>query len=160
MTQPKRWTFGAAFLSGALLLASCGGGETPQEPQQPTSGDARVIMGDIEPNQDLPTAVNVEALRQSNRPALRDLQAAVDSEGRFTLTLPDAANMNQFEDLQGAGEAQRGLDALLGRLGQCGPQDPLQGLGGIRAPSRRHRQVPHSGGHGDGIVGATLYVER
>ena len=105
MTQPKRWTFGAAFLSGALLLASCGGGETPQEPQQPTSGDARVIMGDIEPNQDLPTAVNVEALRQSNRPALRDLQAAVDSEGRFALTLPDAATMSQFEDLQGAGEA-------------------------------------------------------
>ena len=120
MTQSKRWTLGAAFLSGALLLASCGGGETPAPQQpEPTSGDARVIMGQIKPkqdapasvNQDLPTAVNVEALRQSNVPALRDLQAAVDSEGRFTLTLPDAATMNQFEDLQGAGEAFGCFDA-------------------------------------------------
>lgn len=105
MTLSKTWTLGAAFLSGALLLASCGGGEAPQpEPEKPAVGDPRIILGNIDPNQDLPSAVNVQALAQSDVPALRDLKAPVDAEGRFALTLPDAATMNGFEDLQGAGE--------------------------------------------------------
>lgn len=100
MKTLKTARFGAALLTGTLLLASCGGGETPQpqpQPQpQPTYGDARVIAGDIDPNQDLPGAVRVPLLQEDT------LQAPVDAEGRFTLTLPETV---ADADLLDAGSA-------------------------------------------------------
>lgn len=121
MTQPKRWTFGAAFLSGALLLASCGGGETPApqqpEPEQPAPiGMADTIQGQIKPYEGAPTHVSVPLLNQSAVGALKNAQAPVDASGNFTLRLPDAAAMDQSEDLQTPGEALGGGSCAAGAV--------------------------------------------
>ena len=108
MTQFRRLTLGAAFLSGALLLASCGGGETPAqpEPEKPTpTGTAEIIQGQIKPYEGTPTSVSVPLLNQSAVDGLKITQAPVDSAGLFTLRLPDAAVIDQSEDLQTPGEA-------------------------------------------------------
>lgn len=86
MTQPKTWTLGAAFLSGALLLASCGGGEAPQpEPKPEPTEQVGNVLGTIRPFE--------PSQARTIGPEEIKVSSSIDSTGKFGFVLPNVEAM-------------------------------------------------------------------
>lgn len=75
-------TLALAFVSSALLLASCGGGPAPEP--QPTE-QAGQVLGTLRPF--------TPGSASSIKPEELNVSSGLDSAGKFGFTLPDAATM-------------------------------------------------------------------